>query len=374
MNNNSIKKVTNLVKPFLSNSEQKDVNVALMKHTFKGPICDDEGFSQHKGECWNDTLQEIFFFSDGLKDITQSLFYNLDTSSDNLTSLVSSRLFPDTVELDDKELNTVNKLVKYIRLMKIRFVTHYNFLIDAETHTRPILSRIYKSKRRYSAICGIGSAKHIINLHHGNSNIYKPGLTPVLKNELFNNLIRIFNIPFIATLFKPSDNLSKINGFFISAILMKLSDTNTYTYKGSHAFGFLKCNSIWKYYDDNERAGLIDIDENLLSLYINEENVAISVDADNRIYILKYKLHNTNNSNIKSGVATITHYYDNDKWNDWTLEWNKSSKFGRIYTKSLVNIVRPRIKWANMKKERGITRGGKKILHNKRKTIKYKYF
>jgi hypothetical protein len=128
---NKIKKVSNLVKPFLSKNEQQYMNIALMKHNFKGAICDDEGFSQHKGECWNDTLQEIFFFSDGLKDITQPLFYNLDTSSDNLNKLISSRLFPDSIELDNKEQNTVNKLVKYIRLMKIRFVTHYNFLIDA---------------------------------------------------------------------------------------------------------------------------------------------------------------------------------------------------------------------------------------------------
>jgi len=370
MNDNSRKKITNLVKPFLSNNEQLNINVALMKHTFKRPICDEEGFTQHKGECWNDTLQEIFFFSDGLKDITQPLFYNLDTSYDNLNRLVSSRLFPDSAELDEKELNTVDKLVKYIRLMKIRFVTHYNFLIDAETQNKPILSKIYKSKRRYSTTCGIGSAKHIINLYKGYSNVYTSGLNNILKNELFINLIRIFDIPFIVAELKPSDKLSNINGIFISANFMKLNDTNTYAFKGTHAFGFLKCDSQWKYYDDNEKSGLIDLNENLVSLYINEDNIAIAVDNNSNIYIIKYKLHGNNDNNDKSKVATITEYYDDNKWNTFSLEWNESHIFRKIYTKNTLSIVRPRIRWANMR--RRISGGTRKVLHNKRSTLKYK--
>lgn len=368
--NNKTKKITNLVKPFLSNNNQKYMNIALMQHSFKGPLCDDEGFSQHKGECWNDTLQEVFFFSDGIKDITQQLFYDLDTSDEYLNKLVSSRLFPDSAELTAKEQDTVSKLVKYIRLMKIRFITHYNFLVDTNTQNLPVLPEIYKSKRRLSTICGIAGAKYIINLHKGNSNVYTPGLNPILKNELFNNLIRIFNIPYIATQLKPSDTLTNINGIFISSNFMRLTDVNTYTYKGSHAFGFLKCNSNWKFYDDNERSGLIDIDENIVSIYINEENVAVSVDKDSNMYVVKYKLHG-NNSNVKSSVATITQYYEDNKWNDWTPEWNKSHPFKRIYTKNLVYIVRPRIKWANIKRKIG----GKtrKILRNKPKTIKHNY-
>jgi len=369
MNNNKIKKITNLVTPFLSNNDKQHVNIALMKHTFTGPICDDEGFSQHKGECWNDTLQEIFFFSDGLKNITQQLFYNLDTSSDNLTKLVSIKLFPDSIDLTDTEQNTVYKLVKYIRLMKIRFVTHYNFLIDTTTQNRQTLSKIYKSKRRYSTVCGIGSAKHIINLYKGDSNVYSSGLSYILKNELFINLIRIFDIPFIVAELKPSDKLSNINGIFISANFMKLNDTNTYAFKGTHAFGFLKCDSQWKYYDDNEKSGLIDLNENLVSLYINEDNIAIAVDNNSNIYIIKYKLHGNNDNNDKSRVATITEYYDDNKWNTFTPEWNESHIFRKIYTKNTLSIVRPRIRWANMRRRVGGTR---KVLHNKRSTLKYK--
>jgi len=51
-------------------------------------------------------------------------------------------------------------------------------------------------------------------------------------------------------------------------------------------------------------------------------------------------------------------------WNDWNLEWNRLHNFKKIYTKNLVSIIRPRIKWANMK--RRTAKGGNK----KNKTIK----
>lgn len=355
MNRHTIKRVSNLVKPFLTNNEGRNLNIAQMTHEFKGPICDDQGFSQHKGECWNDTLQEIFFFSDGLKDITQPLFYYLDTSTENLFTLIKTRLFPDTNELNDKELDTVNKLVKYIRLMKVRFVTHYNFLIDLQNKNKKTISRIYKSKRRYSTICGVASAKYIINLHHGNLNTYRPGLTSSLKNQLFNNLIRIFDIPFIVSELRESDKLANINGIFISSNLLMLIDANTYKYKGAHAFGFLKCDSIWKYYDDNERSGLIDLDESLVSVYISESDVAVGVDDDSNVHILKYKILESNSE--ANPIVSITHYYSDNKWNDWTLEWDNERKFDSIYTKRLLSIIRPRLRWGNMKK--GIRRGGK---------------
>lgn len=372
MDKQSIKKVTNLVKPFLTEGEQSNINIAQLEHSYQGPICDDHGFSQHKGECWNDTLQEIFLFSDGLKDITQELIYNLNTDVKILSELIATKLFPDTPVLNDKDTNTVNKLVKYITLMKVRFITHYNFLIDSKIHNKPILSKLYRAKRRYSAVCGIGSAKHIINLHHGNSNIYKPGLTYTLKNELMNHLFRIFSIDYVIAPYKLSDLLSNIIGISVSSNLLKLTDLNTYKYKGAHAFGFLKCNNQWKFYDDNESSGLINIDDKLVSLYINETNIAITIDnKDDAIHLIKYKPYDAS-INKESIVTTIEQYYDidNSSWKDWNIEWDNAKDFNRIYMKNVIFVVRPRIKWANLKKRRETLKGGKKYRNKTKRNYK----
>ena len=37
----------------------------------QGPLCNSEGFYNHEGECWNDALQMIFLYSDGIKEIVQ---------------------------------------------------------------------------------------------------------------------------------------------------------------------------------------------------------------------------------------------------------------------------------------------------------------
>lgn len=37
----------------------------------RGALCDSEGYYQHTGECWSDTLQQVFFNADGLKEISQ---------------------------------------------------------------------------------------------------------------------------------------------------------------------------------------------------------------------------------------------------------------------------------------------------------------
>lgn len=326
MNNihNKTRKILRLIRPYLKNEE-------LNSAKFQGPICDSKGFSQHKGECWNDTLQEIFLFTDGLKEITQPLIYNLDTSRNNLSKLIRTRLYPNSVELNTIEQNTVDKLVKYITLMKVRFVEHYNFLITGYNKIKEPLTK----KRRYSSLCGIGSAKHIINLYHGNSNIYRPGLSHLLRNELFLHLIRIFDVGYLVAPYK-NDKISNINAVFISANIMNLEDTNTYRNSGGHAFGFLKCNSIWKLYDDN-RSELIRVDEKLISLYINEDKVALGLDSDNNIFILKY---NSNNGLF----ATIMQYYDTDK-DEW-INWSDTLyPFRIILTKNAVSIVRPRIRW-----------------------------
>jgi hypothetical protein len=39
--------------------------------------CDKRGFKQHKGECWNDSIQTMICFSDGIKHFVQRKLWNL---------------------------------------------------------------------------------------------------------------------------------------------------------------------------------------------------------------------------------------------------------------------------------------------------------
>ena len=50
--------------------------LSQIKSKFKGAICDSEGFYQHEGECWNDAIQMMLLFSDGLKEVVQEKLAN----------------------------------------------------------------------------------------------------------------------------------------------------------------------------------------------------------------------------------------------------------------------------------------------------------
>ena len=353
---NRRKKIFNLTRGYLGNTNKKEAEKAFTVV----PICDFIGFSQHKGECWNDTIQEIFLFADGLKEVTQPLIYNLDTRYDVLSELVSSRLYPDG-NLNAEKQNTVDKLVKYITLMKIRFVTHYNFLVlshnginkpeSSEENTK-VLGNIYEKKRRLSSACGIGSAKYGSNLYTGNSNVYVPGLAIKYRNDLLLKLIRIFDIGFIVSDYKETDTVSSSNAFIISAYILDYVNTNIYKVDdgddGLHTFGFLKCDSVWKIYDDNRKRFVI-INELLLDLFIKEKNIALGVDTNDDVFIIKYNKNNTDLS------VSIKEYYDIDtkSWNKWSEEWDKLHSFKVIFIKAIVSTVRRRIRL-------GALRNGKK--------------
>ena len=75
-------------------------------------ICDYIGLSQHEGECWVDTIQQIFFFTDGLKELTQPLFYNLTDAKlhEYMHKAVAAGIFLDDI-LTPKESNAAAPVV-----------------------------------------------------------------------------------------------------------------------------------------------------------------------------------------------------------------------------------------------------------------------
>jgi hypothetical protein len=81
----------------------------------KGTLCDSEGFYQHSGECWNDALQMIYLFTDGIKEFVQPWILNLP-----LTSVKDIRPF-----FPDKDNTKLNFIYEYFTLTQKRFSRHY---------------------------------------------------------------------------------------------------------------------------------------------------------------------------------------------------------------------------------------------------------
>jgi len=122
------------------------------------PICDSEGFYQHYGECWNDSLQMLFLFGDGFKEIVQGKMRDLDVTSavmgnTNIVQDLKSKLEEradnlklwiqdeegESLKKDSADLATITKLlsnanfeksqtalvIKYLKAVQRRFFRHY---------------------------------------------------------------------------------------------------------------------------------------------------------------------------------------------------------------------------------------------------------
>jgi hypothetical protein len=101
-------------------------------------LCDPIGYDQHSGECWFDTIQEIFFFTDKVKEFTQILFYHMtDDQLDDYLRRAVGTLFPAS-ELKDYRRGFL--------AMRDRFKSHYDMIrynkgIEACTTKGPIAVR-----------------------------------------------------------------------------------------------------------------------------------------------------------------------------------------------------------------------------------------
>ena len=114
--------------------------------------CDSEGFYQHLGECWNDTIQMIFLFSDGLKEIVQPALLdpNFDSKVESIINHADNKdlfLFKSDLKglkttnlgavnnpfannstkeiLASKVRERKNAIIGYFKVLKKRFMRHY---------------------------------------------------------------------------------------------------------------------------------------------------------------------------------------------------------------------------------------------------------
>jgi hypothetical protein len=289
----------------------------LKTSQFKGPLCDPIGFSQHTGECWHDTMLQMLFFSDGLKEITQPLFYNLKNAE--IYNYIRSK--NTTNEL------FINAIAKYIISIRDRFVNHYNYINDPDMDLvcnpkegrnlfnymkKEMKPSLVQMKRNESMKLGIMSANMALRLTAEKNNKWKKNLENILSNSYTLNTIKPHGatldasmkvLSMILTLFnlqygiiKHSDvdfdpfkyvkEYREVAGLYVSGNLYSASESsdgydyylvydNLYKYYGRHAVGFIKCNNVWSYFDDNYGLMNANVGGRLLHIikrdYINEK-------------------------------------------------------------------------------------------------------
>ena len=131
--------------------------LSQIKSKFKGAICDSEGFYQHEGECWNDAIQMMFLFSDGIKEVVQEKLANNEIDinfipRDSIPEIIKTyndykenndgvvaRLRAYAAERGDVNKNNysnilipaltneqiIESLIFYLEFLKHRFARHY---------------------------------------------------------------------------------------------------------------------------------------------------------------------------------------------------------------------------------------------------------
>jgi hypothetical protein len=242
----------------------------------RGAICDSEGFYQHEGECWNDAIQMMFLFSDGLKEVVQEKLanneidinfiprenisliinaynrYKEDTTSIFAASNKYAHLIPPA--LTDKQI--IESLLFYLEFLKHRFVRHYTMESnrreeECKTIRNPIKILHTKGKNaQMAAIFAIPSrnedGKQSLKKYkadynsHGAFGYQLRYLTVILLLSFFYNerVGYAYNMAFSDIFYKYIDG-----SLYILSILLKTSD---------HALCLYTCGGHDFFYEDND--------------------------------------------------------------------------------------------------------------------------
>ncbi len=104
----------------------------------KGPLCDSEGFYNHEGECWNDVLQMIFLYSDGVRETVQKKLAEAPVDPAEVDELfrpqaeeiLGSLLKGGNITLEEGQeiqfgLYYVSLIYSYLVNLQSRFYRHY---------------------------------------------------------------------------------------------------------------------------------------------------------------------------------------------------------------------------------------------------------
>jgi hypothetical protein len=200
-----------------------------------GPICDNLGLRQHSGECWSDSLQELFMFADTFKETVQPTLYNeaLPMTSDDA-------------------------LATYLTFMKLRFINHYNYLITRDpamlkcinptilrrnANTNTTLNGRKLLKRQISESASIKSARVYVAKNSGG--------TSEIVTDLANKLLKAFGLTHTMKAFGQFDDIEYNPSTIGIYIFCKTFNRARRIRPGSHAISTFMCDGNFYFYDDN---------------------------------------------------------------------------------------------------------------------------
>lgn len=232
----------------------------------KGTLCDSEGFYQHTGQCWNDALQMIFLFTDGIKESVQSWILNL-----RLTSIEDIRpIFPEIT--ND---TTLSFIYNYLQITQNRFARHYinEYERQGVCSINPDFLRTIKNisgRRRVKGVEGIGAAaaglEKSVKAYEGSieggrwanyqfvKNIFSKAISPD------NYLMPLYtsyrsNNPHTLLSFgdkrSNSPNIYSYSGELAICLSITVAPSQSSSETGDHALCFYTCGGVDFFYEDN---------------------------------------------------------------------------------------------------------------------------
>jgi hypothetical protein len=294
-----------LIRELGSNNDDISVDASTqealdyVKQNYTGAKCDSEGFYQHSGECWNDAIQMIFLWTDGLKEVVQeklakSEIKTIDTSFIPYPDLIRKH-FKILIEREEEERGqhksfmaflyrkfrsqsllkryVIKEALLYFKSLQNRFARHYY----SETRRResdsvcPIIKpidrlfRIHTQGRNAIRGASFGNPYKKI-LHKADYNIPSRGANT--QERVY--LIDIFFDTFFTTVDKELNMYKRKNNLAKETVLIEADNDNYYKLKiidtyndilaivldsrnntGGHTSCFYTCGNIDFFYEDN---------------------------------------------------------------------------------------------------------------------------
>jgi ankyrin repeat protein len=266
----------------------------------RGPLCDSEGFYNHQGECWNDSLQMLFLYSDGLRESVQKKLAEAPVDPAEIDELfrpqaaevLQGLLKEGNLKLEEGQdvqfgLYYVSLIYSYLDNLQFRFQRHYyteslrlnNHQANAKCSTREKKGQDALTKLKEIALLLRGKGKEgryagyfgqemtLENLQRRRDpktmgKYYIPGGKSKSRDNVIQIFTHFFQLPlqvsdytyrYRDTLFRYIENttgqpfvISPSTACIYGSFQVKEDEKIT-----GHAIGFYTCGGRDFYYDDN---------------------------------------------------------------------------------------------------------------------------